>query len=143
MQVSSFNDGLHTASSSIANFLGLPHLASHLPTVVASFFLWNAVQYVISPFILSRFTTEQATLDHKNMLSQAPSSNSTLKDKPDPRRSKGSLNGWHMRVVSMLHAIIVLPLAFKYLTLPGLSEPRERAFGWEERIGSLHGIACG
>ena len=143
MQVSSFNDGLYTSSSRIANFLGLPHLASHLPTVVASFFLWNTVQYVISPLVLSKFTTKQANLDQKNTLSQAPSSNSTLKDKPDPRRAKGSLNGWHPRVVSMLHAVIVLPLAFKYLTLPGLSEPRERAFGWEEHIGSLHGIACG
>jgi len=143
MQVSSFNDGLYTGSSSIARFLGLPHLASHLPTVVASFFLWNAVQYVISPLVLSRFTAKQANPDQKNMLSQAPGSNSTLKDKPDPKRAKGSLNAWHTRVVSMIHAIIVVPLAFKYLTLPGLSEPRERAFGWEERIGSLHGIACG
>jgi hypothetical protein len=143
MQNSSFNDEPYGSSSSIAQFLGLPHLSSHLATVVASFFAWNAVQYVISPLILSGLNVKQTNLDHVNTLSLTSGPNSVLKDKPITRRTKSSLNGWHTRVVSMLHAVIVVPLAFKYLNLPGLSDSRERAFGWEEHIGSLHGIACG
>jgi len=139
MQASYLNDELFPI---IAQFLGLPHLASHLSTVILSFCLWNAIQYVLSPLVLSQLSAKYINLDPKNR-APAPISGSTLKEKQNPRHAKSSLNGWHTRAVSMLHALIVLPLAIDYLNLPALSGPRDRAFGWEERIGSLHGIACG
>ncbi|KIM30959.1 hypothetical protein M408DRAFT_38508, partial [Serendipita vermifera MAFF 305830] len=58
-------------------------------------------------------------------------------------KRKEPLNGWYTRAVSMLHAVIVIPLAFQCLQLPALSGSRERVFGWDERVGFLHSIACG
>lgn len=140
MQVSSLNETFLASSSNVARVLGLPHLESHLPTVLLSFGFWNLVQYVISPFFLSDYAKKQANLGDG---SRKPGSKPGPKSKPNSKLKKEPLNGWYTRVISMLHALVVIPLAFQCLNVPGLSGPRERAFGWDDQVGLLHGIACG
>ncbi|KAG8787223.1 hypothetical protein FRC15_009720 [Serendipita sp. 397] len=54
-----------------------------------------------------------------------------------------SLKGWHTRSVAFSHAVLVIPLAIQCLNLPGVDGTRGRAFGWDEKVGFVHGIACG
>ena len=46
-----------------------------------------------------------------------------------------------VRVVSMTHAIMILPIAFLCLDLPELEH--DRAFGFDTRAGNLYAITCG
>jgi hypothetical protein len=46
-----------------------------------------------------------------------------------------------IRVVSMVHALIIIPLAFRALHVPALE--KDRAFGWDDRHGTLAAVACG
>ncbi|KAL5490168.1 hypothetical protein ACEPAI_5001 [Sanghuangporus weigelae] len=56
-------------------------------------------------------------------------------------KSRRSRNNWNIRIVSLIHALTVIPLAFKSLYLPALDA--DRAFGWDPRYGTVGGIACG
>ncbi|KAI9509608.1 DUF887-domain-containing protein [Russula earlei] len=49
--------------------------------------------------------------------------------------------GWCSRVASLVHALIVLPLAGSCLHLPALAA--DRAFGWDPRVGTLFAVTCG
>ncbi|CAG8780951.1 2225_t:CDS:1, partial [Acaulospora colombiana] len=64
-------------------------------------------------------------------------------DKAGSRRNVKSLKGWHSHSVALVHAIVIIPLAFQILNLPALDGPRERAFGWDDRAGFVHAIASG
>ncbi|KAL5533261.1 hypothetical protein ACEPAF_5037 [Sanghuangporus sanghuang] len=56
-------------------------------------------------------------------------------------KSHRSRNNWNIHIVSLIHALTVIPLAFKSLYLPALDA--DRAFGWDPQYGTLAGIACG
>lgn len=43
--------------------------------------------------------------------------------------------------MSLVHALIIIPLAFKATRLPALDA--DRAFAWDPKVGTLTGIACG
>lgn len=46
-----------------------------------------------------------------------------------------------VRVVSMAHALVIVPLAFLCLDVPELDQ--DRAFGYDDRVGHVCAIACG
>jgi len=50
-------------------------------------------------------------------------------------------NAWCVHVVSQLHVILVVPLAFSCVGFENLA--KDKAFGWDDRVGLLQGIACG
>jgi hypothetical protein len=45
------------------------------------------------------------------------------------------------RVASLVHALLILPMAARYLHLPALTA--DRAFGWDPRVGKLFAITSG
>jgi hypothetical protein len=45
------------------------------------------------------------------------------------------------RVASLVHALLVLPLAARCLYLPALTT--DRAFGWDPRVGTLFAVTSG
>jgi len=49
--------------------------------------------------------------------------------------------GWQSRVVSLVHALIILPLAARCLHLPTLEA--DRAFGWDPRAGTVFAVTSG
>jgi hypothetical protein len=46
-----------------------------------------------------------------------------------------------IHVVSQLHAVIIIPFAYRCLGLVSLDQ--DRAFGWDSRAGTVQAIACG
>ncbi|KAH9989938.1 DUF887-domain-containing protein [Russula vinacea] len=49
--------------------------------------------------------------------------------------------GWQSRVASLVHALLILPLAARCLHLPALAA--DRAFGWDPRVGTLFAVTSG
>lgn len=99
--------------------LGLPHLPGHFQTIVVSFLAFTLVYLasaIASPFIAPRTY---------------------------PRLSRRTKHSWNVHAVSMVHAMIIGPMAtYKILTMPEASHI-EKAFGWNESVGRLHAIAVG
>jgi hypothetical protein len=44
-------------------------------------------------------------------------------------------------VASLVHALLILPMAARYLHLPALAA--DRAFGWDPRVGTLFAVTTG
>lgn len=126
---------IYPLSQQFSTAIGLPHLGPHLPTLVLSFIIFNTVQYIVSPYTSPSWSTTYAAYAHA-FRGKTPKNG---------QRKKGikNLDGWHAHVVALLHAITILPLAFASLDFPALNGVRERAFGWDERIGFLHAISLG
>ncbi|CAE6527768.1 unnamed protein product [Rhizoctonia solani] len=103
----------------IGKQLGLPHLPGHFQTIVYSFGIFTVVYLVsalTSPFV-------------------AP--------KTYPKLSQRTKHSWNVHTVSMVHAVVIGPMAaHRLLTLPEVGS-FEKAFGWNESMGLLHGIAVG
>lgn len=143
MSKSPLDELLYTFSQRVADTLHLPHLADHFPTMILSFLTWNTVQYILSPYFspyLSTAYAEYARHGRKRGMTAAQKANVKREE-----RQKGikSLDGWHSHSVGLLHAVVVIPLAIGCLHLPALEGTRERAFGWDDRIGLVHAISCG
>ncbi|KAF8263047.1 DUF887-domain-containing protein [Lactarius quietus] len=49
--------------------------------------------------------------------------------------------GWQSRVASLVHALLILPLAARCLHIPALTA--DRAFGWDPRVGTLFAVTSG
>ncbi|CAE6420717.1 unnamed protein product [Rhizoctonia solani] len=110
---------LDEIGATLGRQLSLPYLPGHLQTIAYSFGVFTMIYIVsalTSPFI-------------------APGTYPKL-----PRRTKHS---WNVHAVSMAHAIVIGPMAaHRLLTLPEVGSS-EKAFGWNESMGLLHGIAVG
>lgn len=50
---------------------------------------------------------------------------------------------WTVRVVSMTHALIIIPWALYLATRRIPAVDNNKAFGWDGRLGDLHAVACG
>jgi len=48
---------------------------------------------------------------------------------------------WSVHVVSQLHTLIIIPLAYRCLSLVNLDQ--DRAFGWDTRAGTVQAVASG
>jgi hypothetical protein len=148
MQTSLLQEYLSPVGDYVSSALGLPRLSRHFSTLLASFLLWNAIQYVISPIVSPLISKSYARGTKKEHLSTPNKHNHASDrlengDRAGPRRGPKSLKGWHSHSVALVHALVVIPLAFQCLNLPALDGPRERAFGWDDRVGFVHAIACG
>ncbi|KAN0129618.1 DUF887 domain containing protein [Lactarius tabidus] len=49
--------------------------------------------------------------------------------------------GWQSHVASLVHALLILPLAASCLHIPALAA--DRAFGWDPRVGTLFAVTSG
>ncbi|KAF9792113.1 DUF887-domain-containing protein [Thelephora terrestris] len=105
-------------SRPVAGVFGLENLGPHFDVMVYSFVLFNLARTVFVPG-LSRlfFNRIYGDLDRKTR------------------------NKWNCRGVSLIHVAFVIPLAIRCLDSPALSA--DRAFGWDERAGTLFAIAAG
>lgn len=103
----------------LGGWLGLPHLPAHFQTIAVSFGAFTLVYLtsaIISPLIAPRTY---------------------------PGLSWRTKHSWNVHAVSMVHAMIIGPMAaHRIFTLPEVSHT-EKAFGWNENMGRLHGIAVG
>lgn len=99
--------------------LGLPHLPTHFETIALSFGAFTLV-YVASAIL-------------------SPS----LAPRTYPHLSWRAKHSWNVHAVSMVHAVVIGPMAaHRLLVLPDVGSV-EKAFGWHESMGRLHGIAVG
>ncbi|KDQ21753.1 hypothetical protein BOTBODRAFT_150707 [Botryobasidium botryosum FD-172 SS1] len=108
--------GLLPASLPLARLLSLPHLPDHFGTVASSALFFWAVQ-LVSPYVAPLVSRSYATL---------------------PKRTQ---HEWHVRVVSVAHVLVMLPMIRESLGKDALN--RDRAFGWDEAVGSLGSVANG
>ncbi|KAG8717275.1 hypothetical protein FRC09_014524, partial [Ceratobasidium sp. 395] len=99
--------------------LRLPHLPAHFETVAISFGAFTLV-YILSAIL-----------------------SPVLAPKTYPNLSLRTKHSWNVHAVSMAHAVVIGPMALHRLfILPNVGS-FEKAFGWEESMGKLHGIAVG
>ncbi|KAJ1309563.1 hypothetical protein OPQ81_006336 [Rhizoctonia solani] len=110
---------LHELGDILGKQLSLPHLPAHFQTVAYSFGAFTMI------YIVSALTSPLV----------APGTY--------PKLSRRTKHSWNVHAVSMAHAMIVGPMAaHRLLTLPDVGS-FEKAFGWNESMGLLHGIAVG
>jgi len=102
----------------VSDAFGLKNLGPHFDVFIYSFILFNLANIVLVPG-LSRlfFNRIYKTLDAKTR------------------------NKWNCRGVSSIHVSVVIPLAIRCLDSPTLSA--DRAFGWDERAGTLFAVTAG
>ncbi|KAJ7444841.1 TLC domain-containing protein [Mycena latifolia] len=96
----------------------LPKLRPHLPVFLGSFVLFNIIHLAFVPITARIFFPSQWT-----------------------RMGARARNNWAVHICSQFHAVIIIPLALRCLTLPELDA--DRAFGWTERSGTLQAVASG
>lgn len=103
-------------STPLAESLSLPHLPDHFGTLVLSTLFFWAVQ-LVSPHVAPRVSRSYATLPAKTR------------------------HEWHVRVVSVAHVLVMLPMIREALGKEELD--RDRAFGWDDAAGTLGSVANG
>jgi hypothetical protein len=112
-----YNHNFQDISRPVANMLGLKNLGPHFDAFVYSFVLFNLASIVFVPgFSRLFFDRIYSSLDAR------------------------ARNKWNCRGVSSIHVFIVIPLAIRCLDSPALSA--DRAFGWDERAGTLFAISA-
>ncbi|KLO10563.1 DUF887-domain-containing protein [Schizopora paradoxa] len=109
---------LRSAAAPIADTLGFKKLADHFDVVVLSALFFWSVQCLWSPFVSRAFFKSYTRL---------PTSKAR--------------NNWNVHVVSLLHSIVIIPLAIRCLDSNALDE--DRAFGWDDHVGSVLAISLG
>lgn len=109
---------LREAFIPFANSFGLSKLPDHGDVFLLSFVFFTFVHLVLAPTV-SRwlFPTVFGKAERK------------------------ARNNWSIHIVSQLHTLIILPFAYPCLSLVNLD--KDRAFGWDERAGTVQAIACG
>jgi len=100
--------------------LGLTKIPPYLPTFYWSFFAFLFIHQVIAPYFSARYF-------------------------PSAYASKGRLarNVWSIHVVSQVHVLIIVPYALWCILHDSPERLSNPAFGWDEKAGYLHAIACG
>ncbi|KAL6301783.1 DUF887-domain-containing protein [Sparassis latifolia] len=103
----------------IARVFDLPYLPPHFPALVYAFLGFYALHLVVSPLLSARLF---------------PVSYGKL-------ATRRQINNWNIQVVSFLHVFVVVPLAARCLWSESLNE--DRAFGWDDKLGTTVAVACG
>ncbi|KAG8747177.1 hypothetical protein FRC11_012465, partial [Ceratobasidium sp. 423] len=110
---------LDELGNTLSRQLSLPHLPGHFRTIAYSLGAFTTV------YLVSALTSPLI----------APGTY--------PKLSRRTKHSWNVHAVSMAHAMVVGPMAaHRLLTLPDVGS-FEKAFGWNESMGLLHGIAVG
>lgn len=127
-------DVLHGLAKSLSYASGLKELPNNAATILKSFAFFTAVHLVVGPALsswLSPATFRRMNRRHRNQWYDARQ-NPVAKLKGNTRSN---------RVVALVHAIIIVPLAARCASNPALE--RDRAFGWDDRSGTVIAIASG
>jgi len=95
------------------------HLPDHLPLLLVSTVGFSAIHHLAAPEF-ARFLLGKKGWDALGSRERV---------------------GWQSRVSSLVHALLILPLAARCLHLPTLSA--DRAFGWDPRVGTLFAVTSG
>ncbi|CAE6436356.1 unnamed protein product [Rhizoctonia solani] len=103
----------------LSKWLSLPHLPGHFQTIVYSFGIFTVV-YLISALASPSIAPETY-----------------------PKLSRKTKHNWNVHAVSMAHAVVIGPMAAHRLLTVSDVGSFEKAFGWNENMGLLHGIAVG
>jgi len=98
-----------------ARTLHLPHLAPYVPLILRSFVAFNFCN-MLSSMVSPYVSKSYATL---------------------PKKTK---HAWDVRFTSTVHAVLVSYLAWGVLDKPELED---RAFGWNNEVGTMASIAVG
>ncbi|KAF7311497.1 TLC domain-containing protein [Mycena kentingensis (nom. inval.)] len=101
-----------------ALYTALPHLQPHFPVFLASFATFTIIQLVLVPLFANLLFPQQ----WRAMNARAR-------------------NNWAIHICSQVHALVILPLAWRCIGLPELDA--DRAFGWHERSGTVQAVASG
>jgi len=104
----------------VLDVLGLTKLPPYLPTVYCSFLSFLFIHQVIAPYFSARYFP--VAFAGKRRLAR---------------------NTWSIHVVSQVHVLIIVPYAFWAILHDSPERSRNPAFGWDERAGYVHAIACG
>ncbi|KAG1756407.1 DUF887-domain-containing protein [Suillus paluster] len=102
----------------VAQKLGLSKVSDFADVILLSFVFFSVVHYRLSPTV-----------------------SGALFPVSYGKAGKRARNNWDIRVASFVHAIIIIFLAGRCLTLPSLNE--NRAFGWDENAGFVIAVATG
>ncbi|KAF8965309.1 TLC domain-containing protein [Flammula alnicola] len=104
----------------VSETLGLTKFPPYLATFYWAFFGFTFIHQVISPYCSARWF-------------------------PLAYGGKGraAKNNWSIHVVSQIHVLIVVPYALWCILHERPGRDQERAFGWDEKVGYVHAIACG
>lgn len=129
---------LRSVSVPVANTLGIPRLPEHAPTVVLSFGACVAVQLLVAPPLLALIGKERYTRASAVARNQWCGSYVLYSECVTLGLSVGTRN---VRVVAFLHALVIIPLAFRILDRPELNV--DRVYGWHPWSGTLSAVACG
>ncbi|KAG7448052.1 DUF887-domain-containing protein [Guyanagaster necrorhizus] len=97
---------------------GLTALPPHLPTLLAALAFFTFIHLLVAPLASHAFF-------------------------PDTYGKMGqrARNNWCIHIVSQVHVTMVIPLALGCLNFEALD--RDRAFGWDDRVGRLIAISSG
>ncbi|KAJ8523149.1 hypothetical protein ONZ45_g356 [Pleurotus djamor] len=116
--VDRFHSACVTASKPLADALGVAKLPDYASTIALFFFVFLTVHQVVAPSLSQRwFPVAYGTSN---------------------RRGK---NNWSIHVVSQVHALLIIPWAWRCLWLSELES--DKISGWHRDVGILHAIACG
>ncbi|KAJ3573444.1 hypothetical protein NP233_g2438 [Leucocoprinus birnbaumii] len=104
----------------LGHTLGLTKIPPHVPTILWSFAGFTFVHLVLAPWICSRwFPVAYGT------------------------KSRAVKNTWGIHVTSQVHCFIIVPAAFYCILTETPDRALDKAFGWSETTGFVHGIAVG
>lgn len=125
---------LSPVSLPIARLLSLSYLPAHFPTILLAFVGFQLLEWFSPMFLAHTNPTYFGRADSRtrhNMWAnlEFPVSRLIFTVKRV------------VRVVSMAHALMIIPLALFFLDIPELD--KDRAFGYDVRVGHIHAIACG
>ncbi|TRM62524.1 TLC domain-containing protein [Schizophyllum amplum] len=99
--------------------LRLTRLPRFLPLIAASFFFFTLIHVLVAP-LGSRLLAPRTY---------------------DGLRGRRGRNAWNVHIVSMVHALMIVPLALLCLDSPALAA--DRVFGWDYDAAVAHSVAVG
>jgi hypothetical protein len=103
----------------LSDFLSLRHLPTNFPTIVFAVCFYQLVFFlggVLSPVFSAHYKDER-------------------------KLSKRTRYQWKVKCVSQANAILVVWMSVRVLDIAELE--RDRAFGWDDRVGRLCAMSCG
>lgn len=100
--------------------LGLTKLPPHIPTILWSFAAFTFIHLVLAPWVCSRWFA-----------------------KSYGSKSRAAKNSWAVHIVSQVHSVIIVTVAFCAVLTETPDLELDKAFGWSDTTGFVHGIAVG
>jgi hypothetical protein len=110
---------LEPISQVLATSFGLPHLPAYLGTVLLSAVGFQIVESSSGPISSYLFPRTYSSLQ------------------------RGARKSWDIHVVSLVHALIIIPLALRAKLNQSPDLEGDKAFGWDPALGDVFGISIG